>query len=142
LGDATHPEDIVLTALQRCIGQNPSTQGCATNVLQDDFNSLTLQDTSLAWYLLGHSSGSSAAPALMTSSPSVDFFLANPFMIFSNGSTFSQLGGQNQGSFTFCKDCTVTNTSSCSTANPSACVCAGSGSGAFAKRVNNQWFCN
>jgi hypothetical protein len=141
LGDATHPEDIMLTALQRCIGPSPATQQCATNVLQDDFASTTLQEASLGWYFLGHSS-SGAAPALFSSSPSVPMFLANPFIIFRNHSFFFQLGGQNDGTFTYCADCTVATPSSCSTANPSACVCSGGGTGAFAKRVNGAWFCN
>ncbi len=141
LGDATHPEDIILTALQRCGGPNPATQGCATNVLLDDFASITLQENSLGWYFLGHSS-SGPAPALFSSSPSVGLFLANPFIIFRNHSFFSQLGGQTDGSFTYCADCTVATPSSCSTANPSACVCASGGTGAFAKRVNGAWFCN
>jgi hypothetical protein len=141
LGAATHPEDIILTALERCNGPNPSTQQCATNVLQDDFNSVTLQEASLAWYLVGHSS-SGAAPALFSSSPFVGLFLANPFLIFRNASAFSQLGGQNNGTFTYCADCKVTAPSSCSTVNPSACVCSGGGTGAFAKRVNGAWFCN
>jgi hypothetical protein len=137
----TNPEDIILTALQRCNGPNPATTQCATNVLQDDFNTVTLQDASLAWYFIGHSS-SGPAPALFSSSPSVAMFLANPFVIFRNHSFFSQLGGQNDGSFTYCADCTVATPSACSTANPSACVCAGGGTGAFAKRVNGAWFCN
>jgi hypothetical protein len=142
LGDATHPEDIVLTALQRCIGPNPTTQQCATNVLQDDFNSITLQDASLAWYLVGHSSIQGQAPALLSSSPNLGWFLPNPFILFRNPASFSQLGGQTNGTLTYCKDCTVASPSSCSTANPSACVCSGGGNGAFAKRVNGAWLCN
>jgi hypothetical protein len=141
LGDAGHREDIILTALERCNGPNPATQQCATNVLQDDLNSVTLQETSLAWYLVGHSS-SGAAPALLSSSPSLGWFLPNPFLIFRNGSVFSQLGGQSNGSYTYCSDCKVVAPSSCSTANPSACVCSGGGTGAFAKRLNGAWFCN
>jgi hypothetical protein len=141
LRGATHPEDITLTALQRCIGPTPATQQCATNVLQDDFNSVTLREASLAWYLAGHSS-SGAAPALLSSSPSLGWFLPNSFMVFRNHSFFSQLGGQTDGTLTYCADCTVTTPSSCSTANPSACVCSGGGTGAFAKRVNGAWLCN
>jgi hypothetical protein len=142
LGDATSPEDIVLTALQRCIGPTPATQQCATNVLQDDFAGITLQDASLAWYLLGHSSTPNATPAVLSSSPAVNWFLPNPFLIFRNSSSFSQLGGKTNGSFTYCSDCTVADPSSCSAANPSACVCASGGAGAFAKRVNATWACN
>jgi hypothetical protein len=141
IGSHTHPEDIVLTALQRCNGPNPATTQCATNVLQDDFAGVTLQEASLGWYFLGHSS-SRAAPALFSSSPSVGMFLANPFVIFRNGSLFSQLGGQTNGTFTYCSDCKVITPASCSAANPSACVCAGGGTGAFAKRLNGAWFCN
>ncbi len=142
LGDTTHPEDIVLTALQRCIGPEPATQGCATNVLQDDIASITLREASLAWYLVGHSSTSGSAPAILTSSPSVNWVMPNPFIIFRNSSLFSQLGDQNNGSFTYCSDCKVLAPSSCSAANTAACVCAGGGTGAFAKRLNGSWLCN
>jgi hypothetical protein len=142
VGDATHPEDITLTALQRCSGPNPATLQCASNVVQDDINSVTLQDASLAWYLIGHSSIPGQAPALLSSSPNVGWLLPNPFILFRNTSSFSQLDGQTNGSLTYCKDCTVTTPSSCSTANPSACVCSGGGNGAFAKRVNGAWLCN
>jgi len=138
----THPEDIILTALQRCNGPNPATQQCATNILQDDLNSITLQDASLAWYLIGHSSPAGQAPALLSSSPNVSWSLPNPSLVFRNHSTFSQLGKQPDGSLTYCADCKVTNPSACSTANPSACVCSGGGNGAFAKRVNGSWLCN
>jgi len=141
LSSATHPEDIILTALQRCNGPNPATQQCAANVLQDDLNSITLQDASLAWYLIGHSS-SGAAPALLSSSPSLGWLLPNPFLTIRNHSTFSQLSKQPDGTFTYCADCKVAAPSSCSTSNPSACVCAGGGTGAFAKHVNGAWLCN
>lgn len=141
LGDATRPEDIVLTALQRCIGPIAATQQCATNVLQDDVNSVTLQDASLAWYVIGHSS-SGAAPALLSSSPSLGWSMPSPFLTFRNSSDFSQLGSQKNGSYTYCSDCQVVSPSTCSTANPSACVCRGGGTGAFAKRLNGAWLCN
>jgi hypothetical protein len=141
VSNASRPEDIVLTALQRCNGPNPATGQCATNVLQDDLNSLTLQEASLAWYLIGHSSGGAAA-ALLSSSPSIPWVMPNPFLIFRNHSSFSQLGKQADGSFTYCADCKVATPSSCSTANPSACVCSGGGTGAFAKRTNGAWLCN
>jgi hypothetical protein len=141
LAGATHPEDIILTALQRCIGPNPAIQQCATNVLQDDLNSVTLQEASLAWYLIGHSS-SGAAPALLSSSPNLGWLLPNAFLTIRNHSTFSQLSNQPDGTLTYCADCAVATPSSCSSANPSACVCAGGGTGAFAKRVNGAWFCN
>jgi hypothetical protein len=141
VGNATHPEDIILTALQRCDGPNPANQQCATNVLQDDFNSVTLQEASLAWYLIGHSS-SGAAPALLSSSPSINWTLPNPFLVFRNHSSFSQLSKQADGTITYCADCKVATPSSCSTANPSACVCSSGGTGAFARRINGAWLCN
>lgn len=141
LSAATHPEDIILTALERCNGPNPATQQCAANILQDDLNSVTLEDTSLAWYLIGHAS-SGRAPALLSSSPSLGWLLPNPFLTIRNYSTFSQLSKQPDGTFTYCADCKVTTPSSCSTANPSACICAAGGTGAFARRVNGAWLCN
>jgi hypothetical protein len=141
LGSAALPEDVILTALQRCNGPDPATQQCAANVLEDDFNSVTLKETSLAWYLVGHSSGGKA-PALLSSSPSLGWFLPNGFMTFRNGAVFTQLGGQSNGTFTYCSDCRVAAPSSCSTANPSACICSGGGTGAFAKRLNGAWLCD
>jgi len=141
LSSAARSEDIVLTALQRCNGPDPATQQCATNILQDDLNSITLQEASLAWYLIGHSS-SGAAPALLSSSPSLGWILPSPFLTIRNHSSFSQLGSQPDGTFTYCADCKVATPSSCSAANPSACVCSGGGTGAFAKRTNGAWFCN
>jgi len=141
VSNASHPEDIVLTALQRCNGPNPATQQCATNVLQDDLNSVTLQEASLAWYLIGHAS-SGAAPALLSSSPSLGWILPNPFLTIRNHASFSQLGNQADGSFTYCADCKVATPSSCSAANLSACVCSGGGTGAFARRTNGAWLCN
>lgn len=44
--------------------------------------------------------------------------------------TFSTLGTPGNGFMTFCSDCTI--------ANP----CAGSGTGAIAKRLNGVWVCN
>jgi hypothetical protein len=44
--------------------------------------------------------------------------------------TFSNLGTPGNGTVTFCSDCTV------------AATCAGSGTGAIAKRLNSVWVCN
>lgn len=81
-------------------------------------------------------------PALLSSSPSVNWSLPNPSLIFGNGTVFSKLGKQNDGSLTYCPDCKVAAPSACSTANPSACVCSSGGTGAFAKRLNGAWLCN
>ena len=60
-----------------------------------------------------------------------------------SGASFSSLGGSSpNGSFQYCTDCTVTTPATCVGVISAACVCAGSGSGAFAKRLNSQWFCN
>lgn len=47
-----------------------------------------------------------------------------------NTLTFATLGTPSNGTFAFCPDCTI--------ANP----CAGSGTGALAKRLNGVWVCN
>lgn len=47
-----------------------------------------------------------------------------------NATTFASLGTPSNGTFLYCSDCTI--------ANP----CAGSGTGAFAKRLNGAWVCN
>lgn len=44
--------------------------------------------------------------------------------------TFANLGTPDNGAFVYCSDCTI--------ANP----CAGSSTGAFAKRLNGVWVCN
>lgn len=44
--------------------------------------------------------------------------------------TFAALGAPANGAFYYCSDCTI------------ASPCAGSGTGAFAKRLNNIWVCN
>ena len=47
-----------------------------------------------------------------------------------SGVAFASLGTPANGSFAYCTDCTI--------ANP----CAGSGTGALAKRLNSVWVCN
>lgn len=47
-----------------------------------------------------------------------------------NATAFASLGTPSDGTFLYCSDCTI--------ANP----CAGSGTGAFAKRLNGAWVCN
>ena len=46
------------------------------------------------------------------------------------------------GAMQYCIDCTVTTPATCTANLLSSCVCAGSGSGAFAKRLNGSWLCN
>jgi len=59
-----------------------------------------------------------------------------------NGQNFSTLGPAPNGTFQYCPDCTVTTPATCVGVISAACVCAGSGSGAFAKRLNSTWYCN
>jgi hypothetical protein len=46
------------------------------------------------------------------------------------------------GTIAYCSDCTVTTSATCVGVISAACVCAGSGNGAFAKRLNGTWYCN
>ena len=55
--------------------------------------------------------------------------------------TFTTLQTAPNGTVEFCSDCTVATPATCSTALLASCVCAGSGSGAFAKRINATWYC-
>lgn len=60
-----------------------------------------------------------------------------------NGVTNASLGASApNGTLKYCSDCTVTTPATCVGVISAACVCAGSGSGAFAKRLNNTWYCN
>ena len=54
--------------------------------------------------------------------------------------TFAVLGASPNGSVLYCSDCTVTTAASCP-ATQASCVCAGSGTGAFARRVASAWYC-
>lgn len=59
------------------------------------------------------------------------------------GVTFSTLGtSAPNGTYQYCSDCTTTTPATCTANLLSSCVCAGSGSGAFAKRLNGAWYCN
>jgi hypothetical protein len=59
------------------------------------------------------------------------------------GVAFSTLGNSaSNGTILYCSDCTTTIPATCTANLLSSCVCAGSGSGAFAKRLNATWYCN
>lgn len=59
------------------------------------------------------------------------------------GATFASLGGSaTNGSYQYCSDCTVATPATCTANLLASCVCAGSGTGAFAKRLNATWYCN
>lgn len=60
-----------------------------------------------------------------------------------SGFTFAQLGAAaTNGTLLYCSDCTVATPATCTANLLSSCVCAASGSGAFAKRLNGTWYCN
>ena len=54
--------------------------------------------------------------------------------------TFATLGTPANGAQVYCTDCTPTTPASCP-ATKASCVCAGSGSGAQAMRINSVWDC-
>lgn len=59
-----------------------------------------------------------------------------------NGATFASLASNApNGSFKYCADCTVTTPVTCTSNALASCVCAGSGTGAFARRLNGTWYC-
>lgn len=59
------------------------------------------------------------------------------------GATFASLGASApNGSYQYCSDCTVATPATCTANLLASCVCAASGNGAFAKRLNGSWYCN
>lgn len=62
--------------------------------------------------------------------------------MLSSGNIFANLGTPPNGTFEYCSDCTVTTPATCTANLLASCVCAGSGTGAFAKRLNGTWYCN
>lgn len=57
--------------------------------------------------------------------------------------TFATLGNAApNGTYFYCSDCTTTTPATCTANLLSSCVCAGSGTGAFVKRLNGSWYCN
>lgn len=64
--------------------------------------------------------------------------LANTF--FMSTTAFASLATPSDGTVTYCSDCTVTTAATCP-ATQASCVCAGSGSGATARRVAGAWYC-
>lgn len=53
---------------------------------------------------------------------------------------FSGLGTPTNGTIMYCSDCTETTPATCPVTQAS-CICAGSGTGAFARRINSAWYC-
>lgn len=53
---------------------------------------------------------------------------------------FASLGTPTNGTILYCSDCTVTTAATCP-ATQASCVCAASGAGAFARRINGAWYC-
>ncbi len=65
---------------------------------------------------------------------------AGSISIGSTPNTFATLGTPSNGAITYCTDCTVTTAATCP-GTQASCVCAASGNGAFARRVNGAWYC-
>lgn len=65
---------------------------------------------------------------------------AGEISIGSTAVTFATLGTPGNGAIAYCTDCTEVTPASCP-ATQASCVCAGSGAGAFARRVNGAWYC-
>jgi hypothetical protein len=58
------------------------------------------------------------------------------------GITFATLGAAAaNGTMVYCSDCTVTTAATCTANLLASCVCAGSGTGAIARRLNGTWLC-
>lgn len=72
----------------------------------------------------------------------VDAVVVNVSTVTWSGSTFATLPPSPNGTIQYCADCTVTTAATCTANLLTSCVCAGSGPGAFAKRLNNTWYCN
>lgn len=54
--------------------------------------------------------------------------------------TFATLPTSTNGTVLYCSDCTVTTAASCP-GTQASCICAGSGTGAIARRINSLWYC-
>lgn len=65
---------------------------------------------------------------------------AGEISIGSTAVTFATLGTPANGAIAYCTDCTEVTPASCP-ATQASCVCAGSGTGAFARRVAAAWYC-
>lgn len=74
--------------------------------------------------------GAAAKFAFSGTTPNVDEWLWNDGIAFANLATLVTYGIENGQMFDYCSDCTV------------ASPCAGSGTGALAKRLNGAWVCN
>lgn len=113
---------------------------------------------------IGVGNGTATAPSYsFTSDPNTGLYLsgahtvqaqangANIFLWGTNGvafqsqiflatTAFASLGTPSNGAAFYCSDCTVTTAASCP-ATSASCVCAGSGTGALAFRLNSVWDC-
>ena len=59
-----------------------------------------------------------------------------------SGVTFATLGAAApNGSYLYCSDCATLTPATCTASVLTSCVCAGSGTGAFARRLNGAWLC-
>jgi hypothetical protein len=75
-----------------------------------------------------------------TTFPTQNFEVAGMQTI--SATLFAALGTPANGTIAYCSDCTTSTPATCTANLLSSCTCAGSGTGAFAKRLNGAWYCN
>lgn len=95
-------------------------------------------DTGL-WHSATNSLAVSAGGALAATF-GTSFTLATGVPFVQTAVAFASLGTPADGTMRFCNDCTETTPATCPVTQAS-CICAGSGTGAFARRVNSTWYC-
>lgn len=106
--------------LSQFVGRNAANSGDLTILGIDGSNQLSVGDSNLVNVLIN----SAAAGGLVLHTV-----------------TFATLGSSaTNGTINYCSDCAETTPASCPVTQAS-CICAGSGSGAFARRVNATWYC-
>jgi hypothetical protein len=54
--------------------------------------------------------------------------------------TFATLPSSTNGTILYCSDCTVATAATCP-GTQASCICAGSGTGGIARRINSLWYC-
>lgn len=99
--------------------------------------------TTVTSYDLVNDTPTMAGPWTWTSTRPSTFTVVNASTFTLTGVTFSTLGSTAaNGTYKYCSDCTVTTAATCTANLLASCVCAGSGPGAFAKRLNAIWYCD
>lgn len=123
-----------------------TTYGVTASTLTISSNTVINGDVNISSTVrLSGTSGTSGQPLLSGGVGTVPTWGGNIVVstLTVSGATFSTLGGSaTNGSYQYCSDCTVTTPATCTANLLTSCVCAGSGTGAFAKRLNGTWYCN